>query len=93
MINNFYVCAFFRNPGHDSSVYDCLFDAMARAQSVYDKAVFAFVGNANLHHSEWLESVSLTDRHGRDALDFSICLVVSSWCAVQLTLLVTDSIL
>ena len=24
----------------------------------------------NFHHSEWHESVSPTDRHGRDALDF-----------------------
>ena len=35
---------------------------------------------------------SPTDRHGRDALDFVICQVVSSWCAVLLTLLVIDSI-
>ena len=33
-------------------------------------AVFVFVGDANAHHSEWLELVSPTDRHGRDALDF-----------------------
>ena len=35
-----------------------------------DKAVFVFVGDANAHHPEWLKSVSPTDRHGRDALDF-----------------------
>ena len=34
-----------------------------------DKAVFVFV--VSQHHSEWLESVSPTDRHGLDALDFS----------------------
>ena len=39
-------------------------------QSVDHKAVFVFVGDANAHHSEWLESVFPTDRHGRDALDF-----------------------
>ena len=39
---------------------------MGLVQSVDDKAVFVFVGDAN----EWLESVSTTDRHGRDALDF-----------------------
>ena len=39
-------------------------------QSVDDKATFVFVGDANVHHSEWLESVSPTDRHERDALDF-----------------------
>ena len=33
-------------------------------------AGFVFVGDANAHHSEWLESVSPTDRHGRDTLDF-----------------------
>ena len=38
--------------------------------SVDDKAVFVFVGDANAHHSEWLESVSPADRHGRDAVDF-----------------------
>ena len=35
-----------------------------------DKAVFFFVGDANPHQSEWLESVSPTDSHGRDALIF-----------------------
>ena len=39
-------------------------------QSVDDKAVFVFVGDANSYRSEWLGSVSSTDRHGRDALDF-----------------------
>ena len=39
-------------------------------QSVYDKAVFVFVSDANAHHSEWLEAASPTDRHGFDALDF-----------------------
>ena len=43
---------------------------MARVQSVDDKAFFVFVGDVNAHHSEWWESVSPTDRHGRDALDF-----------------------
>ena len=66
-IINFYVCAFHRNPGHYGSLYDCLIDFMALVQSV-DNSVF--VGDANAHHSEWLESVSPTDRHGRDALNF-----------------------
>ena len=43
---------------------------MDRVQSVDDKAVVVFVGDANAHHSEWLQSGSPTDRHGRDALDF-----------------------
>ena len=69
-INNFYIYAFYHNPGHDGSFYDCLLDSMGRVQSVDDKAVFVFVGDANAHHSECMESVSHTDRHGRDALDF-----------------------
>ena len=43
---------------------------MAGVQSVDDKTVFVFIGDANAHHSEWLESVSPIERHGRDALDF-----------------------
>ena len=43
---------------------------MALVQSVDDKAVFVCVSDANAHHPEWLESVSPTDRQGRDALDF-----------------------
>ena len=69
-INNFYVYAFYRNPGHDGSLYDYLLDSTPRVLSVDDKTVILFVGDANVHHSEWLESVSLIDRHGRDALDF-----------------------
>ena len=69
-INNYYVYAVYRYPGHDGSLYDCFLDSMARVQSVHDKAVFVFVSDANAHHSEWLESVSPTDRHGRDALAF-----------------------
>ena len=42
---------------------------LMHVQSVDDKTVFVFVGDANAHHSEW-ESFSPTDRHGRDALDF-----------------------
>ena len=41
---------------------------MAGMESVDDKPVF--VSDANAHHSEWLETGSSTDRHGRDALDF-----------------------
>ena len=61
---------FYRNPGHDGSLYDCLLDLMARAQSPDPKAVFVFMGDANAHHAEWLGSVSPTDGHGRDALSF-----------------------
>ena len=92
-INNFYTYAFYGNTGHDGSLYDCLLNSIARVQSVDDKAVFVFVGDANAHHSEWLESVSPTDGHGRDALDFCNLLVNTQLCLVLLTLLVIDSIL
>ena len=79
-INNFYVYAFYhlRGKRHDTvtqsmidgSLYDCLLDSIARVQPVNDKAVFVFVGDANAHRSECLESVSPTGRHGRDDLDF-----------------------
>ena len=55
---------------HDGSLYDCILDFMGRVQSVDGKAVLVFVSDANVHHSEWLESVSPTERHGRDALNF-----------------------
>ena len=77
-INNFYIYAFYHNQGHDGSLYDCLLHSVARVQSVDDKAHFVFVGDPNAHHSAWLESVYPTDHQGRDALDFSICQVVSS---------------
>ena len=69
-LSDFYVCVFYRNPGHDGSLYDCLVESMARMQSVDDKAVFVFDCDANAHRCEWLESVSPTDRQGRDALYF-----------------------
>ena len=69
-INNFYVYTLYSNLGHDGSLYDCLLDSMARVRSVDDKAVFVFVSDANAHHSEWLELISPTFRHGRDTLDF-----------------------
>ena len=43
---------------------------MARVQSADDKAVFVFVSDVNANHSEWFESVSPTDRHGRETVDF-----------------------
>ena len=52
MSNNFYVMLH-RNPGHGSSLYDCLLDYMGRVQPVDDRAVFVFVGDVNAHHSEW----------------------------------------
>ena len=49
-INNFYVCAFYPNLGHDGSLYDCLLDAMARVQAVDDNSLFIFVSDANARH-------------------------------------------
>ena len=69
-INKNYVYVLYWNPEHCGSHYYCPLDSMALVQSVDDKAVFIFVGDANSHHSESLESVIPTDRHGGDALDF-----------------------
>ena len=52
-MNIFYIYAFYHNPGHDGSCYDCLLESMARMQSVDDNAVFIFVSDANAHYSEW----------------------------------------
>ena len=43
---------------------------MSSVQEDDRKAVFAFVGDFNAHHREWLASVSPTNAHGRAALDF-----------------------
>ena len=69
-INNFHVYTFYCNPEHHGSLYDCLLDSMGRVQSVDDKAVFVFIGDANANHSESLESASPTDRQRRDDRDF-----------------------
>ena len=54
------ILCFYRNPGHDGSLYDCLFDSMALVQSVDDKAVFVFFSDANAdNHSEWLVSAGM----------------------------------
>ena len=74
--SNFHVYSFYCNPEFDGSIYECLIDSRVRVQSVNDKAVFVLVSDENANRSEWLESVSPTDRHGLDALDF--CQVVSS---------------
>ena len=69
-INNFNAYVFYHNPVNNGSLYDRLRDSMTRVQSVDDKEIFFFVDDTNDHHSEWLESVSHTYRHGRRTLDF-----------------------
>ena len=48
-INNFYVYAFYRNPGHYGLLYDFLLFSMNLFKSFDDIAVFVFVGNADIH--------------------------------------------
>ena len=69
--NNYYIFSLYRNPDLDSQIYDCLLVKMAEIQSLDTKASFVFVGDLNAHHTEWLNSISPTNRHGRAALDFS----------------------
>ena len=67
---NLYVFASYRNPDLDDSIYDCLLTKMAAVQEADPKPCFVFVGDYNAHHTEWLNSVTPTDNHGVDALDF-----------------------
>ena len=72
-INNFYVYAFYRNEGHDGSLYYCLLDSMARVQSVDDKAVFVLLVMPMLITlSGWNQSLLLIDM-GVMLLIFVIC--------------------
>jgi len=68
--HNFYVFAFYRSPNADDSIFDCMLLAMARIQETDRKAAFVFVGDANAHHTDWLQSRSPTNSAGRAALDF-----------------------
>ena len=76
-VNNFYVHAFYRNPGHDGLLYDCLLDSMARVQSV-DMAVFLLLVMPMLTTlSGWTLYLLLIDM-GVMLLIFEISQVVSS---------------
>ena len=67
---NVYVFALYRNPNHDDSIYDCILEKIALAQSQDPKASFVICGDCNAKHKEWLGS-NITDMHGRSALEFS----------------------
>ena len=67
---NVYVFALYRNPSHDDSIYDCILEKIAMAQSQDPKASFVICGDCNAKHKEWLGS-NVTDMHGRSALEFS----------------------
>ena len=67
---DFYVLlSVYWNPRHDDSIYDCLLTSMAEAQRKDHKPFFIIPGDFNVHHVEWLESVSNTDHHGTAAHD------------------------
>ena len=66
---NVYIFALYRNPGHDDSIYDCILEGIALAQSLDRKACFIITGDCNAKHQEWLNS-NITDQHGRAAMDF-----------------------
>lgn len=51
-------------------MHGCLLVSIAVVQEENRKVVFIFTGDANTQHSEWLQSISPTDRHGIHALDF-----------------------
>ncbi|MEL7079479.1 MAG: reverse transcriptase family protein, partial [Cyanobacteria bacterium J06582_2] len=68
---NVYIFALYRNPNHDDSIYDCISERIAMAQSQDSKASFVICGDCNAKHRDWLNS-SITDQHGRSALEFSV---------------------
>ena len=69
--SNFYLFSIYRNPDANDEIFDCLLNSMAFIQENDRKAAFLFVGDFNVHHREWLNSVSPTDCHGLRAIDFS----------------------
>ena len=68
---NLYIFGSYRNPDLDDTIYDCLLSKMMEVQNDDPKAHFVFVGDYNAHHTEWLNSVTATDVHGRVARDFA----------------------
>ena len=93
-INNFYVFAFFRNPGHDGSLYDCLLDSiwLGYRQLMKKQSLSLLVMRMLIALSGFSRSLILIGTVVI-RLIFAICPVVRSWFVVLLTLLVTDSIL
>ena len=69
--HNFYLFSVYRNPNANDSIFECLLTKMAAIQENDRKSSFLFVGDFNVHHREWLNSVSPTDGHGVRAFDFS----------------------
>ena len=61
---NFYICSIYSNLDLDDSIFDCLLMTMATIQENDVKASFVFIGDFNVHHREWLNSVSPIDAHG-----------------------------
>ena len=69
--NNFYMFSVYQKPDADDRISDCLLVIMAAIQENDRKASFAFIGDFNAHHKEWLNSISHTDFHGLRAFHFS----------------------
>ena len=69
--NNFYLFSVYQNPDADDGIFYCLLVSMAAIQENDRKASFAFIGDFNAHHKEFLNSISQTDCHSLRALDFS----------------------
>ena len=67
----FYIGSIYHNPDLDDSIFDCLLMTMVIIQENDVKASFVFIGDFNVHHRDWLSSVSPTDGHGLRALDIS----------------------
>ena len=69
--SNFYIFSIYRNPDANDSIFNCLLSSVAIIQQNDIRSSFLFLSDFNVHHREWLNSISPTDRHGLSAYDFS----------------------
>ena len=65
-----FICSLYRNPDLDDQIFDCFLTSMAAVQAEDVRATFLFVGDLNVHHQEWLASLT-TNHHGVAAFDFA----------------------
>ena len=69
--NNLYLFLVYCNPDGDDGIYDSLLVSMATIQESDRNSSFLNLLDFNVHHREWLNSISQTDHHCFRALDFS----------------------
>lgn len=65
----------------DESIFDCLLTLHISVQKNDSKSCFIFIGDFNIHHRDWMNSVSPTDQHGISASDLDVS--STPWCNSQ----------